>query len=218
MSAAPDLPGDLLSLAREDLAAAEALDRAERVSDAPVGFHAQQAVEKALKAAIASHGQDLPFAHDIGLLMQLCQDNGSSCLPISPRRIVSPLRGGNPLWPWRSERSADPRGLAVGGASHRVGRCPARPRFLVTSRSHRGGYPAGHASDPPPFKRKDPQQVQQARQPARAGLRRRSPALARRASVRRLGRGEGPALLAPRLRAALRASRPSGTSGTRKTR
>jgi HEPN domain-containing protein len=76
MSAAPDLPGDLLSLAREDLAAAEALDRAERVSDAPVGFHAQQAVEKALKAAIASCGQDFPFTHDIGLLMQLCQDAG----------------------------------------------------------------------------------------------------------------------------------------------
>jgi HEPN domain-containing protein len=76
MSAAPDLPGDLLSLAREDLAAAEALDRAERVSDAPVGFHAQQAVEKALKAAIASCDQDFPFTHDIGLLMQLCQDAG----------------------------------------------------------------------------------------------------------------------------------------------
>lgn len=76
MSAAPDLPGDLLALAREDLAAAEALDRAERVSDAPVGFHAQQAVEKALKAAIASRDQDFPFTHDIGLLMQLCQDAG----------------------------------------------------------------------------------------------------------------------------------------------
>jgi len=76
MSSAPDLPGDLLSLAREDLAAAEALDRAERVSDAPVGFHAQQAVEKALKAAIASRDQDFPFTHDIGLLMQLCQDAG----------------------------------------------------------------------------------------------------------------------------------------------
>jgi HEPN domain-containing protein len=76
MSAAPDLPGDLLALAREDLAAAEALDRAERVSDASVGFHAQQAVEKALKAAIASRDQDFPFAHDIGLLMQLCQDSG----------------------------------------------------------------------------------------------------------------------------------------------
>jgi HEPN domain-containing protein len=76
MSSTPDLPGDLLALAREDLAAAEALDRAERVSDAPVGFHAQQAVEKALKAAIASRGQDFPFNHDLGLLMQLCQDAG----------------------------------------------------------------------------------------------------------------------------------------------
>jgi HEPN domain-containing protein len=76
MSAAPDLPGDLLALAREDLVAAEALDSAERVSDAPVGFHAQQAVEKALKAAIANRDQDFPFTHDIGLLMQLCQDAG----------------------------------------------------------------------------------------------------------------------------------------------
>jgi HEPN domain-containing protein len=41
-----------------------------------VGFHAQQAVEKALKAAIASHDSDFPFTHDIGLLIQLCQDAG----------------------------------------------------------------------------------------------------------------------------------------------
>jgi HEPN domain-containing protein len=76
MSSTPDLPGDLLALAREDLAAAEALDRAEQVSDAPVGFHAQQAVEKSLKAAIASSERDFPFTHDLGLLMQLCQDAG----------------------------------------------------------------------------------------------------------------------------------------------
>ena len=76
MSSTPDLPSDLLALAREDLAAAEALDREERVSDAPVGFHAQQAVEKALKAAIASRDTDFPFTHDIGLLTQLCQDAG----------------------------------------------------------------------------------------------------------------------------------------------
>ncbi len=69
MSATPDLPGDLLSLAHEDLAAAEALDRVERVSDASVGFHAQQAVEKGFKAAIASRDQDFPFPHDIGLLL-----------------------------------------------------------------------------------------------------------------------------------------------------
>lgn len=76
MSTAPDLPGDLLALAKEDLAAAEALDGAERVSDASVGFHAQQAVEKALKAAIASRDTDFPFTHDLGLLMQLCEDAG----------------------------------------------------------------------------------------------------------------------------------------------
>jgi HEPN domain-containing protein len=76
MNTAPDLAGDLLALAREDLASAEALDREERISDAPVGFHAQQAVEKALKAAIANRDEEFPFTHDIGLLMQLCQDAG----------------------------------------------------------------------------------------------------------------------------------------------
>lgn len=76
MSTEPDLPRDLLALAREDLASAEALDSAERVSDSPVGFHAQQAVEKALKAAIASRGLEFPFTHDLGVLMQLCEDAG----------------------------------------------------------------------------------------------------------------------------------------------
>ena len=76
MTGQPNLPADLLALAQEDLVSAEALDKEERVSDSPVGFHAQQAVEKALKAAIASRGQEFPFTHDIGLLMQLCEDAG----------------------------------------------------------------------------------------------------------------------------------------------
>jgi HEPN domain-containing protein len=76
MSTSPDFPGDLLALAREDLASAEALDRDERISDSPVGFHAQQAIEKSLKAVIASRGLEFPFTHDIGLLMQLCEDAG----------------------------------------------------------------------------------------------------------------------------------------------
>lgn len=76
MNSTPDLPGDLLALALDDLAAAEALDREEGVSDAPVGFHAQQAVEKALKAAMACRAEEFPFTHDLGLLMQLCEDAG----------------------------------------------------------------------------------------------------------------------------------------------
>jgi HEPN domain-containing protein len=33
-------------------------------------------VEKALKAAIASQDLEFPFTHDLGLLMQLCEDAG----------------------------------------------------------------------------------------------------------------------------------------------
>lgn len=66
----------LLSLAREDLAAAKALRAAEGVSASKSGFNAQQAVEKALKAALAGQGEDFPFTHDIALLIGLCEDHG----------------------------------------------------------------------------------------------------------------------------------------------
>jgi HEPN domain-containing protein len=71
-----DLAADLLALAREDLASAEALVAADGVSAAPVGFHAQQAVEKSLKAAIALAGGEFPFTHNLGLLMRLSEDCG----------------------------------------------------------------------------------------------------------------------------------------------
>lgn len=41
-----------------------------------MGFHAQQAAEKALKAALAASGRSFPFTHNIALLMQLCDDAG----------------------------------------------------------------------------------------------------------------------------------------------
>lgn len=53
-----DLAEQLLDLAREDLAAAQTLDEAKGVSDSKSGFNAQQAVEKALKAALAKQGED----------------------------------------------------------------------------------------------------------------------------------------------------------------
>jgi HEPN domain-containing protein len=46
------------------------------VSDAIVGFHAQQATEKALKAALAALRRDFPFTHNIAMLMQSCEDAG----------------------------------------------------------------------------------------------------------------------------------------------
>jgi HEPN domain-containing protein len=79
-----ELADRLLDLAREDLAAAKALEEAEGVSASKSGFNAQQAVEKALKAALAGHGEDFPFTHDIALLIELCEDHGLE-LPIDLR-------------------------------------------------------------------------------------------------------------------------------------
>jgi HEPN domain-containing protein len=76
MAGQSDLAEQLLDLAREDLAAAKALNEAEGVSASKSGFNAQQAVEKALKAALAGRGEDFPFTHDIALLIELCEDHG----------------------------------------------------------------------------------------------------------------------------------------------
>ena len=69
-----DLARELLARARDDELAARALLRVDEISDAIVAFHAQQAVEKSLKAALASISAEFPFTHDLGLLMQLCED------------------------------------------------------------------------------------------------------------------------------------------------
>jgi len=51
------------------------------VTEAIVGFHAQQAAEKALRAALAATGRDFPFTHNIAVLMQLCEDAGIGLPP-----------------------------------------------------------------------------------------------------------------------------------------
>jgi HEPN domain-containing protein len=44
------------------------------IADAVVGFHAQQAVEKALKAAIVVSGGELRRTHDLRFLIEQAQD------------------------------------------------------------------------------------------------------------------------------------------------
>ena len=72
-----ELAAQLLDRAADDVAAASALLEVAGVSDAIVGFHAQQAVEKAIKAVLTSSGIDYPFTHDLELL---------AALPITPAR------------------------------------------------------------------------------------------------------------------------------------
>ena len=55
----------LLDRARDDAEAVRATLDVERVTGAVVGFHAQQAVEKSLKAVLASIDVEFPFTHDV---------------------------------------------------------------------------------------------------------------------------------------------------------
>jgi HEPN domain-containing protein len=81
MSAAVDLPETLLGLARDDEFAARSLLPVEGVADAILGFHAQQAVEKALKAALAARGVAFPYTHDLDGLLELCESSGLEVPP-----------------------------------------------------------------------------------------------------------------------------------------
>lgn len=64
----------LLRKAREDLDALTKLAPDGDTADAIVGFHAQQAVEKALKAVLAAFGEDFPWTHDLRYLIERLGD------------------------------------------------------------------------------------------------------------------------------------------------
>jgi HEPN domain-containing protein len=81
MSGSADLPELLLGLARDDEFAARSLLPVEGVADSILGFHAQQAVEKSLKAALASRGIEFPYTHDLDGLLELCGENGLDVPP-----------------------------------------------------------------------------------------------------------------------------------------
>jgi HEPN domain-containing protein len=76
MSEPPDLARLLLRLARDDEFAARSLLPVAGVADAILGFHSQQAVEKALKAALSSRDMEFPYTHDLDGLIELCRSNG----------------------------------------------------------------------------------------------------------------------------------------------
>lgn len=73
MAGPADLAAELLARAVDDEAAARALLDVESVTDAIVGFHAQQAVEKSLKAALAAREVEFPFSHDLARLVEICE-------------------------------------------------------------------------------------------------------------------------------------------------
>lgn len=97
-----DLAKRMLSLAREDEFAARALLPLDGVANSIVGFHCHQAVEKALKSALASREVKFSNTHDLAGLAELCQRSGldlpeglqgiQHLAPYGFRCVMPPLR------------------------------------------------------------------------------------------------------------------------------
>ena len=65
----------LLLLARKDLRAVATLTREESPDVETVGFHAQQAVEKTMKAWLAMLGVEFPRTHSLRILLSLLEEH-----------------------------------------------------------------------------------------------------------------------------------------------
>ncbi len=68
----------LLNKAAKDEALVRKIGSDTDIADELVGFHAQQAVEKAMKAVLAAKAVEFPFTHDLELLTELCEEAGAS--------------------------------------------------------------------------------------------------------------------------------------------
>jgi HEPN domain-containing protein len=66
----------LLAHAAEDELASRSLLSVEGITDSAIGFHAQQAVEKSIKAVLSARQIEYPYVHDIDGLIELAQSNG----------------------------------------------------------------------------------------------------------------------------------------------
>lgn len=72
----PDQPSRPLRKAMQDELVLERLVNDRDVDDDTLGFHAQQAAEKLLKAALATVGLAYPRTHDLGVLIDLLAKGG----------------------------------------------------------------------------------------------------------------------------------------------
>jgi HEPN domain-containing protein len=76
-----DLARRFLALAERDMKAFRKLSGDSEMDDSLVGFHAQQAVEKCLKAVLAKHRVEVRKTHDLRELRSLLESNR---LPLPP--------------------------------------------------------------------------------------------------------------------------------------
>ena len=77
----------LLRKASQDQDILERLIGDPSIEDESLGFHAQQAAEKLLKALLVIHGLDYPRTHDLDLLLGLLE-RGGVVIPDPLQRVV----------------------------------------------------------------------------------------------------------------------------------
>jgi HEPN domain-containing protein len=85
----------LLSKARADKLVLDKLADDSEIADDVIGFHAQQAVEKLLKAVLADRDVEYPRVHDIDRLVDLLEAHNGS-LPPQAREL-------DELTPWATQ-------------------------------------------------------------------------------------------------------------------
>ncbi len=76
MATCADLANRLLAAAEQDELMARSLLPVKGVTDAGIGLHVQQAVEKAIKAVLAYKETEFPFVHSLKKLSEFAQEHG----------------------------------------------------------------------------------------------------------------------------------------------
>jgi HEPN domain-containing protein len=85
----------LLGKARDDALVVRKFADDREIADAVVGFHAQQAVEKAMKAVLSAHARTYPWTHDLRHLIELLDE--------ADERLPPELAEARRLTPWAAE-------------------------------------------------------------------------------------------------------------------
>lgn len=88
----PELePGQLAAIlarkATEDAVALREFEGNPEIADSILGFHAQQAIEKWLKAVLAGNGVDYEYTHDLRRLIELLETTDIT-FPLDTRDVV----------------------------------------------------------------------------------------------------------------------------------
>jgi HEPN domain-containing protein len=74
-----DLAKKFILIAQRDFHTFEVLVEDKTIADETVGFHAQQVVEKCLKALLTMHGVEFRKIHDLSSLLEILQAQHGPC-------------------------------------------------------------------------------------------------------------------------------------------